>query len=233
MIAENASEWLEADGTGGFASGTVNTIRTRRYQGLLLVATTPPTGRVMLVNGFDAWLETPHGRVDLTAQRYQGNVVHPNGHRAISGFTTDPWPTWRHALRDGVEIVTEILSTPPAARTVVRWSLTRALPGVVLHVRPFLSGRDYHGMQRENAAFDFKTHDDAGRLRWQPYGHVPAILSAANGTWRDEPEWYRNFQYTIERERGSTTPKILQALDCLRSISPRRRRSGSWAPALT
>ena len=202
MIAENASEWLEADGTGGFASGTVNTIRTRRYHGLLLVATTPPTGRVMLVNGYDAWLETPHGRVDLTAQRYQGDVVHPAGHRALTGFSSDPWPTWRHAVQDGIELVTEILSTPPAARTVVRWSLTRALPGAVLHVRPFLSGRDYHGTQRENAAFGFKTGNDGGRLRWQPYEHVPAILSASNGTWRDEPQWYRNFLYAIERERG-------------------------------
>jgi hypothetical protein len=49
-------EWLEADGLGGFASGTVSGVRTRRYHGLLLVATTPPTGRMMLVNGFDAWV---------------------------------------------------------------------------------------------------------------------------------------------------------------------------------
>jgi glycogen debranching enzyme len=46
-----ASEWLEADGLGGFASGTVSGIRTRRYHALLLAATTPPTGRMVLVNG--------------------------------------------------------------------------------------------------------------------------------------------------------------------------------------
>jgi len=39
------SEWLEADGLGGFASGTVDDIRTRRYHALLLHAATPPTGR--------------------------------------------------------------------------------------------------------------------------------------------------------------------------------------------
>ena len=58
-------EGLEADGLGGFASGTASGIRTRRYHALLLTATTPPTGRVVLVNGFDAWLETPSGRVAL------------------------------------------------------------------------------------------------------------------------------------------------------------------------
>jgi len=53
------SEWLEADGSGGFASGTAGLARTRRYHALLLIATTPPTGRVVLVNGFDAWVDTP------------------------------------------------------------------------------------------------------------------------------------------------------------------------------
>ena len=45
------TEWLEADGLGGFASGTASGLRTRRYHALLLVATTPPTGRMALVNG--------------------------------------------------------------------------------------------------------------------------------------------------------------------------------------
>jgi hypothetical protein len=47
-------EWLEADGLGGFACGTASGIRSRRYHALLLAATTPPTGRMVLVNGFDA-----------------------------------------------------------------------------------------------------------------------------------------------------------------------------------
>ena len=57
MFADDTREWLEADGLGGFASGTVSGIRTRRYHALLLTATTPPTGRMVLVNGFDAWVE--------------------------------------------------------------------------------------------------------------------------------------------------------------------------------
>jgi hypothetical protein len=51
----------EADGLGGFASGTVSGIRTRRYHALHLAATKPPSGRVVLVNGYDAWVETEGG----------------------------------------------------------------------------------------------------------------------------------------------------------------------------
>ena len=46
-------EWLETDGLGGFASGTVAGVRTRRYHALLLTATSPPSGRMVLVNGLD------------------------------------------------------------------------------------------------------------------------------------------------------------------------------------
>jgi Glycogen debranching enzyme N terminal len=63
------SEWLEPDGLGGFASGTVSGVRSRRYHALLLAATTPPTGRVVLVNGLETRITTPHGSYDLSATR--------------------------------------------------------------------------------------------------------------------------------------------------------------------
>ena len=68
-------EWLEADGLGGFASGTVSGVRTRRYHALLLTATTPPTGRVVLVNGFEAWVEIDGRAAALTTQRYSPDVL--------------------------------------------------------------------------------------------------------------------------------------------------------------
>src|SRR6187399_1118420 len=63
-----SAEWIETDGLGGFASGTVSGIRTRRYHALLLTATTPPTGRMVLVNGFDAWVEYGGQRIPISSQ---------------------------------------------------------------------------------------------------------------------------------------------------------------------
>jgi hypothetical protein len=50
------AEWLQADGQGRFASGTVGGFRTRRCHALLPAPLRSPTDRVVLVNGFDAWL---------------------------------------------------------------------------------------------------------------------------------------------------------------------------------
>jgi len=56
-VPDAGAEWLEADGLGGFASGTVGGLRTRRSHALLLSARRPPADRLALVSGLDAWVE--------------------------------------------------------------------------------------------------------------------------------------------------------------------------------
>ncbi len=94
-LRQDSREWLEADGAGGFASGTVNGIRTRRYHGLLLVATEPPTGRMVLVNGFEAWVEVNGARFALSSHRYSPDVVHPDGAGRLRSFLRGcPFQAW-------------------------------------------------------------------------------------------------------------------------------------------
>ena len=103
------AEWLEPDGLGGFASGTVSGARTRRYHALLLAAVTPPTGRSVLVNGCEVWMETASGTWPLSTQFYAPGVQHPLGVAYVAGFDSEPWPRWTFRLPDGSEVVQEIL----------------------------------------------------------------------------------------------------------------------------
>ena len=43
-------EWLVTNGIGGFASGTIAGLLTRRYHGLLFVPMQPPVGRMLFVS---------------------------------------------------------------------------------------------------------------------------------------------------------------------------------------
>src|SRR5262252_9828293 len=141
---DDRTEWLEADGLGGFASGTTSGVRTRRYHALLLAATTPPTGRVVLVNGFDASVDMQGESYALTTQRYAPGVQHPDGASRIVSFTSDPWPTWEFATADGTRLLHEILVEHTSGAVLITWSLIDSPAPVTLRVRPFLSGRDYH-----------------------------------------------------------------------------------------
>jgi predicted glycogen debranching enzyme len=195
-------EWLEIDGLGGFASGTVSGIRTRRYHALLLAATTPPTGRVVLVNGFDAYFETLSDRFALTSQLYTPGVIHPDGAQRIIEFAHEPWPRWCFSLDENTRIEQEIFLAHGAPVVAIRWRLIGLPVMARLIVRPFLSGRDYHSLHHENPAFQFEPRIGAGSVAWQSYPGIPVIIARHNGEYRHQPEWYRNFSYTEERQRG-------------------------------
>jgi predicted glycogen debranching enzyme len=202
MQFQDRREWLETDGLGGFASGTVHGIRTRRYHALLLSAARPPADRYVLVNGFEAWVETPQGIRALTSQAYPPEVIHPDGATRIESFSTDPWPRWVFRLDDGPRIAQEIFVPKGIPAVCVSWKLLSPAKGVRLFARPLLSGRDPHGLHHENPLFRFDPEPDGDHLIWRPYPGLPGVLSHANADYEHRPEWYRNFLYAEERDRG-------------------------------
>jgi len=195
------SEWLESDSLGGFASGTVGGIRTRRYHAVLLSATTPPTGRVVLVNGFEAWIEGRAGSFPISSQRYAPDVRYPDGFSYIVGFTATPWPCWTFRDRLGTEITQEIVVHRDTCETVLRWR-RRSDGAAGMRLRLLLSVRDYHALHRENPAFNMQATIRDGNVSWRPYPDQPAITALTNGEYTQAPDWYRNFMYIREYERG-------------------------------
>lgn len=201
IFLDTHHEWLEPDGLGGFASGTTSGERTRRYHALLLTAVTPPTGRVVLVNGLEAWVETPTGRFAISTQRYAPDVVYPDGASRLADFQLEPWPQWTFYLPDDTTVTQELFVPHDISACLVRWKFLGSLPAT-LSVRPLMSGRDYHGLHQENPAFRFDPQQRDGWLSWHPYDHVPEIWMKTNGQYTHEPDWFRNFLYTLEVERG-------------------------------
>jgi len=128
-------EWLEADGLGGFAMGTAHGARTRRYHALLQAASTPPSGRFVLVNGMDVHALTPAGKYALSTSIIRRGV-RSEGCSYIESFTHEPWPTWRFQLPDGLVIVQDLFVPHGRPAVVVRWRLEGKGP-VQLEVRPF------------------------------------------------------------------------------------------------
>jgi len=199
------SEWLEADGLGGFAMGTVAGWRTRRYHGLLMPAVTPPSGRASLVSDIEAWVDGdgPEGSwsVALGTHRYLPDVVHPDGATRLIAFAYSPWPTWTWQLPNGTTIEQELFVPHGHSAVVMRWRAKRSA-ALRLRVRPLLSGRDLHALHHENAVASADTTEEDEQLRWQPYSSLPPVVSLSNGSFRRDAVWFRNFLLTEERARG-------------------------------
>src|ERR1700681_2798965 len=114
-------EWLETNGLGGFASSTVIGMNTRRYHGLLVAATKPPVGRMVLLSKLEETLFIDGRAFDLSANRYPG-VVHPQGYRYLRQFRLDPFPVFTYEI-EGVEIEKSVFMVYGENITVVEYEL--------------------------------------------------------------------------------------------------------------
>ena len=203
LKAASSREWLETNGIGGFASGTISGIGTRRYHGLLTAATRPPLGRIRTVSKFEETLFVDGKPFELSANQYPGSV-YPDGFQYVDEFRLDPFPVWRYEI-NGVVLERKIFMAFGSNTTVSRWIVVFSPSGidVRLEVRPLLAFVDYHHLQHENASFKTEYAEQPGFLSVCPYADRPDINVGHNAlSVSSTGFWYRNFEYAVERERG-------------------------------
>jgi predicted glycogen debranching enzyme len=202
---ENAlhREWLETNGLGGFALSTIAGLNTRRYHGLLVAASQPPVGRMVLLSKLEETLTVDGQSFELSANQYPGSI-HPRGFEFLQEFRLDPCPTFVFEA-GGVRVVKTVFMTHGENATVVQYELEDAANGKVIQMdtRPLIAFRDYHALTRENAALNPSVAIEAGMASVSPYFGLPTLYLAHNARGIDtNGSWYRNFQYEEERERG-------------------------------
>ena len=196
-------EWLETNGLGGFACGTLAGINTRRYHGLLTAALNPPGGRMLLLSKLEETLVIGERRIDLSANEYL-DVIHPQGFQYLVGFRQDPFPTFTFEI-EGIKLEKSIFM-PRGSNTVqVEYKLLECPPGIQpqLELRPLIAFRDYHSTTHENNALDSSVESAPGLVSMRPYAGLPRLHWAHNAqAMQKEGYWYRSFLYRVERERG-------------------------------
>jgi len=219
-------EWVLTNGLGGFAMGTANGVPDRRYHGWLVGAMQPPVGRVMglhsclewlAVQEDDAGLGGPRGRrIELSSFRFRGmgggGVIHPKGMHRLEQFEQGTgWARWAYMLEDGVTVTRELTLVRGSNTALVRYRVTGLRGKAWLEVRPLVGLRDYHSLWRERAGYS-----GTGGDGWCEAAGPEAIAGAgpsrlwvtmardgkAKATFVGDAEWWRNFEYTRELERG-------------------------------
>ncbi|MBK8304884.1 MAG: glycogen debranching enzyme family protein [Chloracidobacterium sp.] len=197
-------EWLETNGIGGYASGTVAGAHTRRYHGLLVAATNPPLGRMLLLSKFEETLILDGERFELSTNQYPGEI-HPEGYKYLTGFRLEPFPIWTYEV-NGVELEKSVFMPHGENTVVCQWKLTDSAlrtPNSALELRPLLAFRDHHHLRHEDAQFNGDYAVDDGVITVQPYQNMRPLNFAHNASAIEhQGHWYRHLEYAIERERG-------------------------------
>jgi predicted glycogen debranching enzyme len=194
------------NGLGGYASGAVDGLPTRRYHGLLIASLPAPLGRRMMLNDLVESLRTQDGtevRLDTT-HRGKEATPQPNG-TSESHFRLDlSLPVWHH--RAGPVAFEKCVFLPEGRNTVlVRYRLLEGRP-IRLTLRPAVHFRshanpvsDFPGPVSYRLSVEegrYEVHGDKAEppLRLRPVGAKVNFIR--------KPQLVRDRIYRVEEFRG-------------------------------
>ena len=139
------TEWLVTNGLGGYASGSVGFVPTRRYHGLLVAALPTPLGRIMMFNRLTDLLRLPTGEIVRLAgeERAAQPLGIPGAERLREFSLEDGIPVWTYEI-DGF-LLEKLIFLPYMQNTVmVRYRVKEGTGRIRLKTQP---------------AFHFRPHD--------------------------------------------------------------------------
>jgi predicted glycogen debranching enzyme len=195
VAAHSSREWIVTNGLGGYASGCLSGIVTRRYHGLLVSALPAPIGRMMMLSHADARLRLvsgatvtlePQPLIDTNSQAAERATYLPLVEfRLEAGL-----PFWRYE-GDGFVVEKRVLM-PYRQNTVhVRYRMLQSASPVRLELRPYMHVRHYESSLREElpnpytltaseGRFEITAAQDLPLLRLLFYGQHSALTLEAS-----------------------------------------------------
>lgn len=202
LAAVEEREWLVTNGIGGFASGTIGGLLTRRYHGLLVAALKPPLGRTLLATKLDELVTTDGQVYPLHTNRWSGNVVEPRGFQYLERFHLEgTTPVWSYRLAESL-LEKRVWMQPGANTTYVRYDYRQGQRPLGLACKAMVNYRDYH----------FSTHAGDWQMQINPIAHgfqviafddaTPFYLLSDRAEAVAQHDWYRNFWLSVEAYRG-------------------------------
>jgi predicted glycogen debranching enzyme len=202
LAVAETREWLCTNGIGGFASGTVAGVLTRRYHGLLVAALNPPLGRTLLVTKLDETIAYDTIRRPFFANRWTGGTVDPHGYVDVESFRLEgTTPVWTYACADAL-VEKRIWMEQGANTTYVQYRLLRGHGTAELELKVLANYRDYHATTRGNGWRMSVERVPHGAKITAFDGARPFRLLAEGAEVEPAHDWYHGFFLTAEAARG-------------------------------
>jgi len=194
-------EWIETNGVGGYASSTIIGLNSRRYHGLLVSANNPPVEREVIVSKLDEAIVLKNKFYELSVNQFPGNVS-PKGYQYLVEFKKDLFPEFIYKV-DSVKIKKTIAAISERNTTVIIYEVLEAIEEFEIQLTPFIAMRDFHSLRKADvnlqAEYSFKNNLLKFNLQNRP---TTLFASINKGEFTSCPDWYYNFEYLEELNRG-------------------------------
>ncbi len=188
-------EWIVGNGIGGYASGTISGVITRRFHGLLIAALRNPLGRTMMLNQLTEWIVLPDGR-----ELQLGGA----GSTALAEFRLElGLPVWLFDI-EGVRLEKRLFLPARQNTVVVSYRLASGPSGLGLHLRPAIHIRPHEGSVTTTLPMYTVslTADRFELTNGSVYPSLRMFVHGARTSFVFEPTEQRPVEYAVEAARG-------------------------------
>lgn len=194
-------EWLETNGLGDLACGTVAGPLTRREHGLFTVGKGPGGKPMLLLAQLDEWVELAGERIPISCHQYAGART-PDGFLRCRHFSAAPAPEWRFEIAAS-ELMRRLFLPRGRRATVVMWTLGKDAPACRLSVRPLFAYRDADALTTANPDANMMLAQEGRSFRVAPYAGCPEFhVSHSGGQIRPDACWYYRFEHAHDVALG-------------------------------
>lgn len=199
--ADDEREWLVTNGLGSYASSSISGANTRRYHGLFVASLNPPTSRTALFSRIDEYVNGEN----ISTNFWEPDLIEPKGFKRILTFTFYPCPTWVYDMPDGY-LIKQVIMLPEKQDSYIHYfweSKPEKNQPVKLDLHVLLNHRDFHGDTHADDSWKFQQEFSNGKLKARAFdGATELSISFRHGEWSPAGDWYRNYYYPRENERG-------------------------------
>jgi len=200
-------EWLVTNGLGGYASGTIAGVITRRYHGLLIAALGAPLGRTVMLSHVAEQVRFPEGRrVEIGGRERSGDAPDAHGAGHLVEFRLEAGlPVWRYDI-DGTVIEKRVF-LPHMQNTVqIVYELVSARADIELALRPSVNFRAQEAPVSEPLGwpYEFRAVGDEHEIALcdSRYPPLRMRLWGEDATFTLKGRRIDNVQYPVEESRG-------------------------------
>ena len=204
LLVQN--EWLITNGLGGYASGTVAGVCTRRFHGLLVAALPSPLGRMMMLNHVSEEIRLADGRfVGLGGREGAQEGLELHGAGALAEFRLESGlPIWRYVVGDVV--LEKSIVLPHLQNTVfLRYRMLEGAGTVRLRIRPSLHFRPHEGRVDQPLTRPYLVRSLGRRHEIREREDIPALKFLCYGrgsSFVQDGGQFHEIIYRMENSRG-------------------------------
>ena len=197
-------EWLVTNGLGGFASGSVLGVATRRYHGLFVPNLAQPAGRYIMISRIDEDFISAGRPVHLGGAEFTDGRLETDAHLYLQEFCLqDAIPTWIFDI--GAHRIERTIVMPQHQNIVcVQYRLLQGDP-IRLELRPFIAFRRQDAPLNHTVHWPFVLYVAHGRHE-VAMPDMPACLRFGlrpdKGVFVCDERNSLDVLYRVERERG-------------------------------